>query len=395
MRLRHLPPTAVPLTIADLRQGLHADSQATARFQAALCRYLGTQTCLVAASGRTVLYLLLKQLAATADSPSRQEVILPAYTCPALAKVILDLGLQPCPIDISSQTLALDGRQLADHLSQRTLAVICVHPFGIPQAVAEIRTLAHSVGAVVIEDAAQSMGAKLDGQPVGTQGDFGLFSLGPGKPLATGGGGILSTDDERYSRLLSQLWESLPPLTAVTAAYKGLRLALLSLAFHPTGWWLATRAGLHRIGAHQASWGYKLSRLSQVQAHVGLALLPRLNEVNQHRRAHAHQIQECLQGIDFVHIPSPAATAEPIYLRLPILVDSETRRERLFHRLWTAGIGVGRMYEQTLPQIFPQLATRHYPGADQVAHHLLTLPTHHYLTDADVACIAQIFASEV
>lgn len=394
MRLRHLPPTAVPLTMADLKQGLQADSQATARFQAALCRYLGTQTCLVAASGRTVLYLLLKQLGATADSASRQEVILPAYTCPALAKVILDLGLQPCPIDISSQTLAFDREQLAAHLSQRTLAVICVHPFGIPQPVAEIRLLAHSVGALVIEDAAQSMGARLDGKRVGTQGDFGLFSLGPGKPLATGGGGILSTNSERYGRLLNQLWESLPPLTAVPTAYTGLRLILFSLAFHPTGWWLATRVGLHRAGNHQASWGYQLGRLSPVQAQVGLLLLARLDEVNQQRRARAQQMIKCLREVSFVHIPPAAATAEPIYLRLPILVDSETRRECLFHRLWAAGIGVGRMYEHSLPQIFPQLDSHRCPGADEVARHLLTLPTHHYLTDADVVCMAQIFASE-
>jgi dTDP-4-amino-4,6-dideoxygalactose transaminase len=99
--------------------------------------------------------------------------------------------------------------------------------------------------------------------------------------------------------------------------------------------------------------------------------------------------------MDFLHIPAPAETAEPTYLRLPLLVDDEDRRERLFRRLWEAGIGVGRMYQHPLPYYFPQAADgKPYPGADYVARHLLTLPTHHYLTDADVAQIVHIFQAE-
>ncbi|NIV34944.1 MAG: hypothetical protein GWN58_37460 [Anaerolineae bacterium] len=83
--------------------------------------------------------------------------------------------------------------------------------------------------------------------------------------------------------------------------------------------------------------------------------------------------------------------AEPIYLRLPLLVEGEERREHLFQHLWRAGIGVGRMYRRTLAEYFPQLAPATYPGADYVARHLLTLPTHHYLTQGDIERITQVF----
>ena len=98
--------------------------------------------------------------------------------------------------------------------------------------------------------------------------------------------------------------------------------------------------------------------------------------------------------MDYLQYPQPTAAEEPIYLRLPVIVSGTERRDRLFQRLWAAGIGVGLMYRRPLPEIFPQLAVGDYPGAAYVARHLLTLPTHHYLTDADVERIVHIFQHE-
>lgn len=388
---RHLPPTAVPFAPSDLGRALPPPPQARARFQIALTEYLGARTCRLAASGRTALYLLLKSLYQTADHPTRREVLIPAYTCPALAKVVLDLELQPRFVDISPDTLVFEEDQLEASIGAQTLAVICVHPFGVPQPIKSTLRLAHWAGAVVIEDAAQAMGARLGGEPVGSQGDFGLFSLGPGKPLSTGGGGILCTKHERHVVLLEEAWEDLPSPSATDSVWAQFRLTLFTLAFHPTGWWLATRAGLHRVGDHEASWGYSLRGLSQAQAAVGLPLLVRLDAINQQRRENARRLIAHLQVIDQLHVPTSAVAADPIYLRLPILVPDEKQREPLFQDLWAAGIGVGRMYRHTLPDLFPHAAEGTYPGASYVANHLLTLPTHHYLTEADVEQIAYIF----
>lgn len=391
---RHLPPTAVPIRLSDLRRGLHPPAGAEAQFRAALTGYLDTRACHLAASGRTALYLLLKGLSEQADHSARREVLMPAYTCPALAKVALDLNLYPRLADISPHSLAFEGAHLEAQLSERTLAVICVHPFGIPQPIEPILTLANSVGAAVIEDAAQSLGARLGGRPVGVQGHFGLFSLGPGKPLSTGGGGILCTNQAGDIPRVERAWEALPPPSALASAWTLSRLALLALAFHPRGWWLAARVGLQRLGDREASWGYRLGRLSSAQAAVGLALLERLDAINRCRQKNAERMIACLQELDFLHIPSPAATAEPIYLRVPLLVSNEEQRERLYRRLWAAGIGVGRMYRYPLSNLFPQVATESYPGASFIARHLLTLPTHHYVSDADMEQIARIFHEE-
>jgi dTDP-4-amino-4,6-dideoxygalactose transaminase len=279
---KHLPPTAAPLSLSDLRPGLGAPPETVDLFRQAVAGYLGVRACFVAASGRTALYLLLKELAGTADHPARREVVMPAYTCPALVRVTLDAGLRPRLADLSPATLGYEPDGLAACLGEQTLAVIVVHPFGLPQPLDDVARQAQAAGAVVIQDAAQSLGARWAGQWVGTRGDVGLFSLGPGKPLSTGGGGILCTNDEVLIRRLERSCRLPPP--ALAAAWMPARLALLALVFRPTGWWLATRLGLHRLGDSEAAGGYTLAGLAPAQAALGLALLPRLEAINRRRR---------------------------------------------------------------------------------------------------------------
>lgn len=391
--LRHLAPTATPLPLSTFLRAWPADAATLARFRAALEQYLGVAQCELAASGRTALYGLLQALQATADQPNRNEVVLPAYTCPAVAKVVLDMGLRPRLVDIAPATLAYDLSSLNAAVTEATLAVIQVHPFGLPLDVQPVLALAHPVGAVVIEDAAQALGAKLAGRPVGTVGDYGLFSLGPGKPLSTGGGGIVCAATVAAAKRLTAGWPPLSPTSAPAAVGALVRLGILTLAFQPTPWWLATRLGVQRVGDHEASWGYRLHGLTPTQAAVGLAQLPHLDAYNQQRRQKAHHLLAALHdatGID-CFARSQKETDDAIYLRFPLLVDDPVRRERLFTQLWAAGIGVGRMYQRTLAEIFPQLNRENYPGAQMVAQGLLTLPTHHFVTEHDIRRIGEIF----
>jgi dTDP-4-amino-4,6-dideoxygalactose transaminase len=390
--LRYLPPTATPLPLTTLwRAGIAAmKADSTEQFRLALAGYLGAPHCYLASSGRTALYLLLKSLLESADHPARKEVALPAYTCPALAKVALDLNLIVRLVDISPYTLAFDPESLEAQVSERTLAIICVHPFGIPQPLADAQRLARGAGAWVVEDAAQSMGARLNGCQAGTVGDFGLFSLGPGKPLSTGGGGVVCTRDEGHAEHLARVWESLPGVSPIASIWALLRLALFTLAFHPTIWGFAARAGAQRVGESEASWGYGLRGLSATQAAVGLALLPRLDAANAQRRRHAEELMVYLHATDDIYTLSPRLDGScvepttPIYLRLPVMATSKALRERLFWQLQRAGVGAGRMYGKTIAGYFPHLASVAYPGAQTVADCLLTLPTHHYLTADDI-----------
>jgi dTDP-4-amino-4,6-dideoxygalactose transaminase len=81
---------------------------------------------------------------------------------------------------------------------------------------------------------------------------------------------------------------------------------------------------------------------------------------------------------------------QPIYLRLPLLTRTPDQANALFEHLSAAGIGVGRMYRRTLPEFFPELAGHALAGSERVARTLLTLPTNHHMTRADLAQIPKL-----
>ena len=390
--MRQLPPSAVPVTLTDLGKGLRASPEAHDEFRSAVAAYhdLPPEACFLASSGRTVLYTLLKGLAA--DRESRKQVVIPAYTCPVIPKVVLDLGLQPVYVDITPETTSYIQEQLEQAVSEETLAVFLVHPFGIPLPASDTAAAAENAGAVIIEDAAQAMGARWKGRPVGLAGDFGLFSLGPGKPLSTGGGGIVITGREQNQETLARWWADLPPASRFTSAQAWARQAAFRLAFQPRSWWLATRVGLQRMGNQEASWGYALRDLSDTQAAIGAVLLPRLDEINGRRRETALRLAKAVGQSSAVQLLRADEQGQPIYLRLPLLLESESVREWLFERMWAAGIGAGRMYEKTLPEIFASDDQAHYPGAQAFARRLLTLPTHYQVLESDLQIMEEILA---
>ena len=165
---RQLPPTASPLVASDLARGLAEGRQrkeALGRFSRALAATFDVPACYLASSGRTALYLLLRALAHEPSLAGRREIVLPAYTCPAVAKVALDVGLRPRLVDVSPATLGFDLDRLPAAIGRQTLAVVHVHPFGLPQPVDTVLDLSREAGAVVIEDAAQSMGCLLYTSP--------------------------------------------------------------------------------------------------------------------------------------------------------------------------------------------------------------------------------------
>lgn len=388
--LRHLPPSAVPVRAADLQAGIRPPGDAVDRFRAALAAYLqvSQEAIQAAASGRTGLYCLLHGL--KLENSSRKQVVMPAYTCPAVARVVSDLGLQPVFVDLSPETMAFLPQALHAAVSNKTLAVIHVHPFGIPLPIDDVLAAAHDVGAVVIEDAAQALGAMWNRKAVGTSGDYGLYSLGPGKPLSTGGGGIVIAKQQEGVQLLERWWAILPDASKATSAAAWVRQAAFQLAFHPSVWWAATRLGAHRVGNRESSWGYQIKGLSASQAGVGLRLLSRLDEINAGRRHIAKQLRKVIAGSTRVHTLAVAEGAEPFFLRFPLVVENHELREELYKAFWSAGIGAGRLYEKTLPSLYPQESKSDYRGAEVIAQQLLTLPTHHYVREKDIDLITGI-----
>ena len=135
------------------------------------------------------------------------EVITSPFTFFATAGVISRLGARPVFVDIETESFNLDPDQIENLLSPRTKAILPVHLFGRCAAMEPIKEIAKQHGLVVIEDAAQSIGAKdHHGQSAGTIGDIGCFSFFPSKNLgAFGDGGMVVTGDSKLAETLRVL----------------------------------------------------------------------------------------------------------------------------------------------------------------------------------------------
>ena len=145
---RHIPPTATPLRLTEWQRGASASPNALHEFAAELGNYLHAPHVFLASSGRTALRLLLDTLVRQPQWAGRSEVVIPGYTCPAVAKVVLDAGLTPYLVDIDPDTFTYPPAALSAAVSEATLAVMVVHPFGIPVAMGPALASARSVGAL-------------------------------------------------------------------------------------------------------------------------------------------------------------------------------------------------------------------------------------------------------
>ncbi len=147
-------------------------------------------------SGTDAILLALMAL----DIGPGDEVLCPSFTFFATAGCIARTGAKPVFIDVQPDTFNLDIRDAERKVTEATKAIIPVHLFGQAVEMDSVADFADQNGLAVIEDAAQALGAKYKGRPVGGLGTFGTFSFFPSKNLGGfGDGGMLVTNDEKLS----------------------------------------------------------------------------------------------------------------------------------------------------------------------------------------------------
>ena len=161
-------------------------------FEASAASFLGARYAVGVSSGTAALLTALVACRAGAGT----EVILPAYSWGQTLGAVLHCGATPVFVDIDPERLTANVEQVANAISERTSAIVAVHMYGHPADLWSLRDVADRSGVALVEDAAQAFGSTVGGRHVGTVGDVGCFSLGRGKPLTGGEGGLLVTNRE-------------------------------------------------------------------------------------------------------------------------------------------------------------------------------------------------------
>jgi dTDP-4-amino-4,6-dideoxygalactose transaminase len=173
-----------------------------AAFEERFADYCDTKYCIGLNSGTSALHLALL----AAGIGSGDEVITVSMTFVATTAAILYCGAKPVFVDIDSDTWTMDPNLVEAAVTSRTRAILPVHLHGLMADMGPIVAVARRHGLVVIEDAAQSHGAKYKGLSAGSTGDLGCFSFYPGKNLgAYGEGGAVVTNDPELAHRIALL----------------------------------------------------------------------------------------------------------------------------------------------------------------------------------------------
>jgi len=383
---RTVPPAAAPIAWTDLWHGAVAivfPRQAISRFEDEIRAHFGVRHVFLVSSGTAALTLTLMALRSSSSS-RRTEVVIPAYTCFSVAAAVLKAGLRPVLCDINPSTFDFDHALLEPTLNGNTLCVVAHHLFGIPSDIERVRALCRARGIFVVEDAAQAMGVESNGRALGTLGDVGIFSLGRGKNITCGSGGIIVTNSARIAADVGGRCRELAASRLTEALRDFALIVLLAVFIRPRLYWLPAALPFLRLGQTIFPKEVSVKRLSGMKAGILREWQARLNESNRIRSGATVDFSERL-SIVLANGPSHP------YLRLPIFAATPAERDRIYLLSQREGLGLSVAYPtpiNEIPEISAAFNGKRFPSARRVADHVLTIPIHQWLSEHDKRAIA-------
>lgn len=400
--IRLLAPSGMPISpLRILSSSLSAVfSDSAERFSRLVKLKLNARHCFLVNSARTGLSLMLRSLVESGDG--RNEVIIPAYTCYSVAAAVVRAGLKIRTVDIDPDSFDFDYAKLAETDLDRVLAIIPDSLFGLVADFDRLRHLQSDSKPYLIDDAAQAFGSLQQGRPVGNLGDVGVISFDRGKNLTTYTGGVVLTDSQQLADRIGRQYEQLPPASAGCSVLAAGKSLMYSLFIRPSLFRLPASLPFLGLGETIYDVGFPMSRLGGFQSALGCRMIGDLDRINEHRRANGLNLAERIRGESQYRIPLKI-NKSTICLRLPVYAQNKDHRDRVIARLRQAGVVASQMYPSTIPSIDQvreylvedqSRQSDDYPGATMVTERVFTLPTHPFVTAADldrmVDCLKEV-----
>lgn len=325
-----------------LRSGRYVLGPEVEALESELGEMLGIGHVVSCASGTDALCLSLRAL----DIGPGDEVLVPAFTFAAPAEAVALTGARPVFVDIDPDSFLVDPESCRNAMTSRTRAAVVVHLYGRPADVSAVR---EAVGpdVAIVEDCAQSFGARTAGQAAGTFGQVASFSFFPSKNLGgCGDGGAVTTGD-----------------SGLAARLRALRNHGSSRPYHH-----------ETLGLN--------SRLDEIQAAVLRVKLPHVAEWNEKRRQAASRYTERLQKLDGIR--PPAGADGHVWHQYTLL---SPQRDALQEQLAKDGIESRVYYPVPLHRqeaYAPWADGVSLPAAEQVCDQCLSLPMFPELSTAQI-----------
>jgi dTDP-4-amino-4,6-dideoxygalactose transaminase len=325
--------------------GWYIMGQELTAFESEFATYSGVKHCIGVGNGLDALVLLLR---AYGVGPG-DEVLVPSNTFIATWLAVSQVGATPVPVEPDPATYNMDVLLAARAITPRTRVIMPVHLYGQTADMDPLMALATQHELLVIEDAAQSQGARYKDRLAGGLGHSAGTSFYPGKNLGALGdaGAVLTNNDEVANRVRM----------------------------------LRNYGSCVKYEHEQAGVN---SRLDELQAAFLREKLRMLELWNEKRRRLAGLYDKGLHGIDGLRLPTVASWALPVW---HLYVVATKQREALRAHLEHRGIGTVIHYPKPphLQSCYPEFASSDLPIATRLAGEVLSLPMSPDMTDAEVA----------
>lgn len=356
-------------------------------------RYFGVKHLYLLSSGKAALTIILRALAA--QSP-RRKVVIPAYTCFSVPSAIVRAGCQVVLCDLDPHTLDFDFANLQSIVDADTLCIVSPHLLGQASDIQQAKKIAAVFDVPVIEDAAQAMGRKTKDGWAGTNGDAGFFSLGRGKNITAGSGGIIVTNSDRLAETLTAVYAVVPEESLLSQLINALMVCAMTLLIRPLVYWLP--AGLPFLGLGETVFhpDFPIHRLDGMRAGFLMAWQQRLEQSNEARTRHTEQyvsrFHQDETRLDPVRVPGAP------YLRLPVIMPTAEKKREFCVAGKDQGLGVSALYPTPIskvPELKAMCGGQEYPGAAVLADRLVTLPVHQYVGPQDIERVCSVLHAVV
>jgi len=346
---------------AILESGQLTSGRNVAGLEAAIAAYVGVKHAFATTSATTALHMTLVAMGIGAGD----EVLVSDFTFPASGNAIAQTGARPVLVDCVPGRFDMDPADLERRVTERSKAVMVVHPFGQPAEMTAINAIAARHGLKVIEDSACGLGAYRPEGRCGALSDAGCFSFHPRKLLTTGEGGMITTDDDALAEKI-----------AVLRNHGSVRA---------------------EVGMEFIEHGFNY-RMSEIQACLGLAQMGSFDAVTAERRALATHYIDLFAKIPGITVPLSAAAQACSFQSFVLLFEEWIDRNAVIRALREDGIestlGTYAMHSHT--------AFAHYgyrpgdlPHSWHAQRQSLTLPLYVQLDRTDLERIASAVARAV
>ena len=368
-----------------------------------LASFLGVDETQVECSGTAALVVGLEALKMLSD---RKYVVISAYTCPWVALAVIKANLIPVLADSQPSYFDFCEKSLKSVVSHQTLAVVHTHLAGRVADVEKTIAVAKSVGAFVVEDAAQSLGAKLHHKSVGTFADLGFYSLGVGKGLTIFSGGVLVTGNLEIRKAMRRFSDSLPP-SYFMELRRVIELIAYYILYRPLGMSLAfghhlrnklKRGNLIQAVGDDCSYDFPLHKVGVWRKSIGASAIDRLPAFIKKTKKIAEKRLAQLTKIPGVTVILDIDGGDGVWPFFIVQVSSQEIRDGVLDRLWNKGLGVGRLFIHALKDydyLATYFANSKVSNAQAFAAQTFIITNCIWLSEEDFSKICQVISEQI